>query len=265
MSKAKGIATSKAKEMATIGGSMVEQRPSWMAVDSSRGNEGVKVEDMTVPRLSIIQDLSPQHKKGKSEYIDGATPKMIFNTVTNELYDEEVFVVPVLFRKEYVIWKDIDSGGGFRGAFGSMEEAVEAREELDDRDQCEIVDTAQHFVLILDPISQPDEPVFSTAVISMSKSQMKVSRKWNSQIHEQGGDRWVRIYNLRVVDDKNAAGQEYYNWQPRQLGFVSKPLYDAAEALYDAIKSGALDIKREEATAGSAEHEAGAVTEDDDF
>jgi hypothetical protein len=257
---------SKSKQVTVANsGAMVEERPAWMDAGSARGNEAVAVEDMTVPRLSIIQDLSPQHKKGKAEYIEGAKPKMIFNTVTNELYGESVFIVPVLFRKEYVVWKDINSGGGFKGAYPTMQEALDAREELDDRDQCEVVDTAQHFVLILDSESNFEDPRFTTAVISMSKSQMKVSRRINSMIQQQGGDRWSRVFRLSVVDDANASGQEFYSWQPHQMGYVSEAIFKAAEKLYEDIRSGAMDIKRDEMAAAEASHGEGAVTEDDDF
>jgi hypothetical protein len=256
---------SKSKVVAISDAGGLTERPAWMDVNSARGNEGVKVEDMTVPRLSIIQDLSPQHKKGKAEYIEGATPKMIFNTVTNELYGEHIYIVPVLFRKEYVVWKDINAGGGFKGAYPSMEEAIAAREELDDRDQCEIVDTAQHFVLILDGATTMDDPVFTTAVISMSKSQMKVSRRFNSMIQTQGGDRWSRVYRFTVVDDQNSSGQEFYNWMPHQMGYVSEALFKAAEKLYEDIRAGALDIKRDESVPTDAAHAEGKITDDDDF
>jgi hypothetical protein len=253
--------------VAKVEDNLPQERPSWMG-DTARGNESVSADDMAIPRLSIIQDLSPQHKEGKSEYIEGARPKMVFNTATQSLYPDGVLIVPVLFRKEWVIWKDIDEGGGFRGAFNSESEAKRNLAELEDAAQCEIVDTHQHFVLAVDPsvpASEMDDPRnIQQAVVSMSKSQMKVSRQWNTIISSAGGDRFERLYTLSVVDDKNAAGQEYYNWKVTQKGYVTEGMFKLAEQMYEAVKSGAMDVKRDDATP-STEYEEGEVMDHEEF
>lgn len=250
----------RAKAVATVEENFPTERPEWMG-DTNRGNEGVTVDDMTIPRLSIIQDLSPQHKKSKPEYIEGAEPRMVFNTVTQELYGDVVLIVPVMFRKEWVIWKDIDLGGGFKGAYPTESEANAALSELEDSSQCEVVDTAQHFVLVVDADTMT---TWSEAVISMNKSQMKPSRQLNSIINGQGGDRWERMFRLEVVEAQNAAGQEYYNWKPKQMGYVSESIFKAAEKLYDAVKAGVKDVKRD-TDAPLADHGEGEVLDSEEF
>lgn len=232
---------------------------------TTRGNEGVTHEDLTIPRISIIQDLSPQHKKTKPEYIEGAEAGMAFNTVTSELYGDAILFVPVLFRKEYVIWKDLDAGGGFRGAFPSVNDAEEALAALDDADDCEIVPTNQHFVLVLDPKSTAEKPIMTEAVISMSKSQNKVSKQLNSMIHTAGHDRFAHLCKLKVVVDQNAAGQEYYNWRPERIGFVSEAMYAEGEKLYEAVSKGEKDVKRDLDPADAPAHEEGEAGDDRDF
>ena len=49
------------------------------------GLENVTNDDITIPRLAIIQSGSPQRKKKDEKYIEGADEGMIFNTVTNTL------------------------------------------------------------------------------------------------------------------------------------------------------------------------------------
>jgi hypothetical protein len=240
------------------------EAPSWLG-DSVRGNEGVGHDDLTIPRISIIQDLSPQHKKTKPEYIEGAEAGMAFNTVTQELYADRVMIVPVLFRKEYVIWKNLDAGGGFRGAFPSINDAENALMELDDRSDCEIVPTNQHFCLVLDPTSTVADPVMSEAVISMSKSQNKVSKQLNSMIHAAGHDRFAHLFDLKVVTDQNAAGQEYYNWKPVRRGFATEEMYAAGEKLYNAVSTGEKDINRDPETPKQPEHKEGDVGENEEF
>ncbi len=216
-----------------------EVRPDWMD-NSSRGSEEVGFDDLTIPRLDVIQDLSPQHKKNKPEYIAGAEPGLLFNTVTKVLYGGDVHFIPVYFRKEWVIWKDIKSGGGFRGAHATQQEAVNALSELDDADQCDIQDTGQHFGLIVNKDGSTED-----IVISMSKSKMKASRQLNSMVRIRGGDRFSSMYEISAVEAQNAAGQDYWNLGIKPLGFVSKELFTAGEALYEQVKLGTKDVDRD--------------------
>lgn len=226
------------------------ERPDFMG-DSHRGSEEVTINDVTIPRLSIIHDLSPQRKKNAAEYIEGAEEGMLFNTVTNELYSEPVLFVPVYFRMEYIVWKNRDAGGGFLGAFPTQEEAVTfvgnhalAGQNTDKGDPVlEVQDTAQHFGLLMDPNS-PLEAIRTTeVVVSMAKSQLKPSRQLNSMVRISGGDRWERFYRLSAVQVDGPKG-DYFNWKVEQQGFVTEDVYRKAEALYESVKAGERDVER---------------------
>ena len=236
-------------------------------VGVGRGSEDVTTDDMVIPRLQIIQDLSPQHKKTKDEYIEGAEVRMVFNTATNELYGDSLLVVPVFYCKEYVIWRDQNEGGGFRGAFSTEAEANAELATLEDKDLCEVVATNQQFVLVVDPSSSLDAPRADGAVISMSISQNKVSRKWNTMIAQAGGDRFECMYKLDVVETSNAAGQEYYNWKVTRKGYIEgTALYEMAEKFYEAISSGAADVSRDTGSSTpSPEVNEGEVEEESEF
>lgn len=222
---------------------------------TARGSENVGADDLVIPRLELVQDLSPCRKKQDPNYIDGIEEGMLYNNVTRQNYGMETLVIPVFFRKEWLIWKNRDAGGGFRGAFNIETEAKIAMAELDDGDECEVVDTAQHFCLLI----QPENGKVEEIVVSMNKSKMKVSRKWNSLIRMNGGDSFSRIYRIGTVSEKNNKNQDYYNFVVSPAGFPSKELYDRAEKLYDAIASGTVQIDRKvdtgsEAAAGSTEY-----------
>ena len=80
---------------------------------AGRGLENVSNDDITIPRLAIVQSGSPQRKKKDEKYIEGAEEGHIFNTVTNQLYDVEgITVIPCGYRKSYVEWVPRESGGG---------------------------------------------------------------------------------------------------------------------------------------------------------
>lgn len=219
-------------------------RPDYVT-DNGRGSEEVSSNDMSLPRLSIIQDLSPQRKKDKPEYIDGATEGMVFNTATNELFTKPIVFVPCYMRAEYVVWKDRNAGGGFGGAFATEAEAEEWVESQEDSAAWEVNYTNQHFGIMVMPGHTKENPKLQDVVISMSRSQLKVSRKWNTMIQQAGGDRFSRAYKLSVVQDRSEKG-EYYNWSAASIGFVPKEIFDRAEAVYEAVKTGTRDVSRKD-------------------
>lgn len=244
----------KGKEVTVASNTDIAERPSWMG-EGTRGSEEVTIQDVTIPRLQMVQSLSPQRKKNEAEFIEGAEEGMLFNTVTNALYPEWVLFVPVYFRMEWVVWKHRDAGGGFIGAFPSQEEAVAAvaahplaGQETEKGDPVlEVLDTAQHFGLLLDPNSPAEDPRATEIVISMSRSQLKPSRQFNSQIRIASGDRWERYYRLSAVLVNGPRG-DYYNWKVEQLGFVSEQVYAQAESLYKSVKAGERDVERGQST-----------------
>lgn len=207
---------------------------------TARGSENVGADDLVIPRLELVQDLSPCRKKSDPNYIEGIEEGMLYNNVTRQNYGVESLVIPVYFRKEWLIWKDRDAGGGFRGAFSTEALATEAMAQLEDGDDCEVVDTAQHFCLLI----QPETGKVEEIVVSMNKSKMKVSRKWNSLIRMNGGDSFARIYRMGTVSEKNSKNQDYYNLVVSPAGFPSKALYERAEKLYEAIAAGTVQVDR---------------------
>lgn len=227
-----------------------ETMPAYMDADARRGQEGVSVDDLTIPRLQLIQDLSPQRKKNDPQYINGAEEGMMFNTVTKKLYGEEIIFIPCFYRKEWVIWKAQSEGGGFMGAFTSANAADQSFREQELTGQVdkkgnpiyEINDTGQQFGLVVLPDGSAED-----VVLSLSKTKRKVDRQLNTIIKMAGGDRFSRMYKIRAVQDENAAGQNYYNFGVETIGFVgSEDLYRRAEALYEAIAEGERDVDRKE-------------------
>ena len=82
--------------------------------DVSKGFENMTQDDMALPFVRILGQLSPQVTQGDAKYIDSAKPGMIYNTVTNELYDGKVGikVIPCYYKKDYPEWSDRGDGPG---------------------------------------------------------------------------------------------------------------------------------------------------------
>ena len=68
--------------------------------DAGVGQETMSRDDYMIPRLQVLQSLSPQVNKRDGSYVEGAEAGFIYNTVTQEAYDGEkgIVVVPVTHR-----------------------------------------------------------------------------------------------------------------------------------------------------------------------
>lgn len=217
---------------------VLQDRPAWMAEDSARGSEEVTSKDIILPRIDVLQALSPQIKKSDPQYIEGAEQGVIFNTVSGELYGNKVAFIPVTFKREFIIWQDRKAGGGFRGAFATEDEAEEERLSLENPDSHEVVETHVHFVLLVHPDGRVEE-----AVLSLARSKRKVSRKLNSLVQMVSGDRFGRMYNLTATEVDGPKG-EYWSFEVSPVGYVTKPLYDRGLACYESINRGERVVDR---------------------
>jgi hypothetical protein len=246
------MATSKKTDVATkapIHGEMApfaaEGLPDYLQNQGpARGSEEVKSSDMILPRLELVQAQSPIKEENEE-----AREGHLFNSVTQELYGDFVYFVPVYYRTEYLLWKDQDSGGGFFGSYGSQAEAERRFKELvnddpslagktkDGKPMLEIVDTPVHYGLRITP-----EGTIEQIVISMAKSKAKVSRKWNAMVQIAGGDRFARVYKISSFTDENKQGKKFKNFVVQPAGFPPKAVYEQAESIYETFRSGAMSV-----------------------
>lgn len=211
--------------------------PAYIKPGVGRGNENVAVEDVVIPRIEIVQALSPCLKSNDPGFIKGAQQGDLYNSLTRELYGAHVLVVPVFFKKQYLAWRDRKKGGGFGGAYDNIIDARERISREDNPDEWEPTETAQQLVLVI-----KDDGAIDEAVVSMNRTKLKVSRNWNSLIRLNANDRFSRMYDLFTVDETNSQGQDYKNFGVANSGFPREAAYKKAEALYAALATGARKV-----------------------
>lgn len=215
-----------------------QQDLSHIKAGPGRGNENVKTEDLVIPRLEIVQSQSKCLVTGAPEFIDGAKQGDLINSVTRQNYGREVFIVPVHYAKQWLVWKDYSEGGGFFGAFPDPAAAEtrlqEAIAEGNKADHLEIVDTPQHLCLIVDAKSYKVDEI----MVPMAKTKAKVSRDWNTQIRLAGGDRFARCYRITTAQETNAKNQTYWNYVVGYVGAPNRALYGKAEKLFAEVTAG---------------------------
>lgn len=154
-----------------------------MGSDAGQGFQNVTAADIAIPYYAILQALSPQVKRGPTQ-IQGAQEGDIFNTVTQEIIkgDQGAIFIPCAFKKMWVEWKPRDSGGGLVKQYENEKDAppftgVDKNGRPITADGNHIVDTAYHYVMRV-----YDDGRFERAIISMSSTQLKKSRRWLTQM-----------------------------------------------------------------------------------
>lgn len=232
-----------------------------MAAYAGLGMEEARAEDYAVPILRILQKLSPQVDPEANEYIEGAMPGDILNTVTGEVFPgkEGLLVVPAYFRPEVTEWVPREQGGGYSGVM-SMNDPRYVNAPPSDKkprvrvtpDGHELVDTHNHYVIAV----REGADAFP-AVISMTSSQLKKSRKFNYLKAQQREKRpngttfeapvFSRIYKFTTIPEENDKGK-FYNWNISLIGRINGEdeeqlgLFHTAHAFYEAVCANTVKV-----------------------
>ena len=218
--------------------------------DANQGAQNISQEDLALPFLKILGQLSPEVNKRDGKYVEGAEPGKIINTVTNELYDD-IDVIPCHYKRQYVEWQDRGTSTGAPVAIHDADSDIVSQTTRDKsyKDRLPngnyLENTANHFVLLCG--KNP-----GTALISMKATQLKVSRKWNSMmmgIKMQGKNGLItpptysHIYKLKTVQMSNDKGT-WFGWDVTKVGPVSeKDLYDMAKSFASSVGKGEIEAK----------------------
>jgi hypothetical protein len=261
------------------GGAVVTgELANMFAQDAGAGLENVTAKDLQVPFIGLLQGLSPQIKRSNEKYIPGAEQGMFFNTVTQELF-QRAEVIPIEFTKVFNEWIPRKAGSGFVATHKTEEEA-EANKRQDpvgyDKENdnapiyTEVHDTANHFVMIRAINEDGTYGEWGWAILSMTKTKLKVSRSWLSRLSNLKVDigkpekvvppSFATIWQLTSVEQKNDKG-EFYNYKLDFLRLVDDAAtYEEAKKVRELVVSGVAKVDYNKSDLGTELNE----TKDDD-
>ena len=245
----KAVTKTKKNEVQTIG------LASKFAQDAGMGMENVRSEDLVIPRIKLCHSISPQRKKTHEKYIPGLEEGDIFNTLTGEVWsmDKGVLVVPCAYRLTHTEWYPLEENKGIVGELDASDPRLKPNnirsEDTPRRDffidsGMEYVKTAEHYVLILDPETGEHQQ----CLMPMTKSNLKHSRAWNTQMKMQSvphGEGRINlpsfacIWHLGSIEvTKDNKSWHEYKIIGRHSIVESESLYESAKSFSELIQSG---------------------------
>jgi hypothetical protein len=221
--------------------------------DANAGSQNISQEDLALPFLKVLGQLSPEINTRDAKYIKGTQPGMILNTVTGEYYDGEkgIQVLPVFYKRQYIEWQDRGESMGAPVAIHEVNSDLLGKVTRDKSNKDRLPNgnylenTASHFVVLLGKTP-------TTALISMKATQLKVSRKWNSimmGIKMQGKNglftppTYSHIYKLNTVQMSNDKGT-WFGWDVSKVGPIEdKSVYAIAKNFAERVSKGEIKAK----------------------
>jgi hypothetical protein len=230
------------------------------------GLQKVTAKDLIIPRLVILQKLSPQLDKKKAEYVEGAEPGDICDVSTGETWKAPIIFLPVMFAKHWLEWWPRATGKGLAAIHDS--DAILDKCTRDEKNRPflngnRIAETAQFFGF---NVTGGMRPCF----IPMASTQLKKSKKWlqlatseklqRADQSEYTPPLFYRSYLLNMVEESNNDG-EWIGWKvDRHLTLPElrpqdwKAVFDKACEFEQQIARGdaRADVAEEEEAAGGS-------------
>lgn len=240
--------------------------PSYISADvAGAGLEGAGAESFAIPFLGVLQKISPQVDEADAKFIEGAKPSMLFNTVSNELFDgkEGVLFIPCAYQRKFIRWAPRGSEGGFKGEH-TPEEIERLRDggqivEVDGRlyapkedgsvdpKKCDYYsDTRNHFGLLVSGDSA------SQVLLSLSSTQIKKSKQLNSMIRQrrangQPAPSFACRFKLTTALESNDKGN-WYGIKIEEAGWATEEEYVAGREFWEAVSKQNVNVNYGAAT-----------------
>lgn len=220
------------------------------------GFENVSAKDVVIPRMTILQALSPQIKKKAAEYIEGAEAGMFCNVATGDVFEETIKVIPCHFETRYLEWAPRSTGKGLVRDHGSDGDCLELNATQKENDAGvlkwitpagnEIIETATYHCVLIKP-----DGSFEKVFLPLSSTALKASRKWMTMLTNEKVEGRNGMFNPPIfwrawdvfVTEESKGEDDWFGWrfQAAEESRAIDPSGALAQLCYDyhnSVKGG---------------------------
>ena len=217
--------------------------------------------ELQIPFVRLAQQMSPELNKKDAKYIAGLSSGDMFNTLTHMTYDGEngVDVIPCYITTKYLEFVTRENGGGFMGEIDPADPILQRTTKEGTQDILpngnQVVKSDQYYCLVLD-----QDGGFEPAVIDMKVTQMKVSKRWKTQIamnkakNPKTGQLQIlplysTVWKLTSVDETNRRNETYANYTVQKVGMVEdRDIFLEAKTFRESVMAGEVKAQDEHQT-----------------
>lgn len=231
---------------------------------AGQGFEGITARELLIPRVTILQDMSPQLKQKKAEYVEGAEVGMICEIASKTLYGDNLLFLPAKYICQFLEWAPRASGKGLIAIHNDPEVLDACTRDDKNRpitqDGNLMSETAQYFGFIVNRETLSLTPAF----IPMSATALKRARGWNhlytsEKLRNSKGDEFTppiyyRAYELSVVEESNNEG-EWFGWRIERGPTMTELWKDDWRSIKELCEKFGKDVAKGRA---AGDHETGA-------
>lgn len=213
------------------------------ANDAGMGMESVTTRDLIIPRIGILQKLSPELDRSHAKFIKGAKEGDFCNIGMNEIIPSPMLFVPCYFKKQWLEWAPRKSGEGLKGIHDNDHIMAKTKQDNDGKwvlpNKNYVVETSQLYVDIINEDGTEQMLAFIPFVSTQHKKvrQLLTDSK-RIQLKRPDGSKYdaplyYRYWKAETIPEDNNEG----NWMGWKLSPVGK-LNDLDNALevYDVSK-----------------------------
>lgn len=256
--------------------------PAHMRGDANLGKESIGREDMEVPRLKLMQGVSPE-----LEAYSDLRAGQFFHPAAEHIFEEGFIGVPIFMDRQHILWRPRDMGGGILaramdGVHWSPPDTT-FRVKLDAKDGGHEVEwttakTVQQSGLEAwgtmnpnDPNSPPastlmytfllafpEHPELIPAAFTFQRSSIKMGRKLNTKLKTVRTPLFGTAFRFFSVSDQNSKGQKFYNVDTAGAGLVgvdvgTPDMYEMYKQMHMQLRERGLMVKDLEGLQGEAD------------
>lgn len=220
---------------------------SMLDEDAGRG-VSTNPNDVGIPFLYLLQDLSPQILKRDPKYVEGAEAGMFINSLSMETFDgdEGVYFVPCFYKSALVEWVPRKKGGGFVREY-AVDDPIAKTVVYSDPEKPNLpflpngnnlIETRYYYGFQIKKDNTPE-----AAVISFSSSGLKVSRELQrlfSTVKTPGGKVapcYSKVYKL-VAAVAQKANNSWFVIKPSIERWVNTAEYNLARVFATQCENG---------------------------
>ncbi len=258
-----------------------------MRDDAGKGLANIGNDDIVIPRLKLMQGLSPELQE-----FDGLRIGNFFHPAAEFIFDAPFKAVPLYYDKRYILWQPRDMGGGILARADDGVHWTPARGKFDvkldkkdgganvtwdlgdgtvagsglanwgtmnpaERDSPPAATLTYNFLLAF-----PDEPDLMPAIFSFQRTAIKEGRKFLTKLKTQRAPIFGTVWEFGSAAD-NRGQNEFFVPTVKGAGLVEDDaLYQGYKQMFDTYVGKGVSIKDIETMQDEDGGAAGNVAED---